>query len=44
MAVMKQRDKLRRQIDPLLGVQALPLALGSLLQKLMLSFSLAALF
>jgi transcriptional regulator with XRE-family HTH domain len=44
MDTMKLRDKLRRQIDPLLGVQPLPMTLTKLLQGLMLTFTLVSLF
>jgi hypothetical protein len=44
MDTMKLRDKLRRQIDPLLGVQPLPMTLTKLLQGLMPTFTLVLLF
>jgi len=44
MATMKVRDKLRRQIDPLLGVQPLSLSLCEVLRGLMPTITLASQF
>jgi hypothetical protein len=44
MGAMKQRDKLRRQIDPLLGVQPLSLSLCEVLRGLMPTLTLVLLF
>ena len=39
MATMKLREKLRRQIDPILGVPPLPMSLCTLTRKMVLAFT-----